>query len=122
MTPISNPEPQPNSPEAAYNRGQQRVRSLIERCNGLLKMRFRCLLKHRVLHYTPIMASKIIKACVVLHNMCIAYNVPAPEEDEELLDAGVVPHLHEGEPQRGNNPELAAGRTMRANVIRSYFT
>jgi len=64
------------SPEAEYNRKQMRCRSLIEQCNGLLKMRFRCLLKHRVLHYSPPTASKIIYTCAVLHNMCINENVP----------------------------------------------
>lgn len=54
------------TPAARYNTQLCRARSLIERCNGLLKMRFRCLLKHRVLHYTPKMSGKIINACCVI--------------------------------------------------------
>ncbi|XP_036138780.1 putative nuclease HARBI1 [Monomorium pharaonis] len=57
------------SPEAEYNTKQMRCRALIEQCNGVLKMRFRCLLKYRVLHYSPPIASKIIYTCAVLHNM-----------------------------------------------------
>ncbi|XP_023289986.1 putative nuclease HARBI1 [Orussus abietinus] len=70
-----------------YNSRQRCTRSLIERCNGLWKMRFRCLLKHRVLHYQPDVCSKIINACAVWHNMCIQDNCrPDPEEEEEELD------------------------------------
>lgn len=64
MTPIINARE--GSPEAAYNNNHRRCRSLIERCNGLLKMRFRCLLKHRALHYTPPVASKIINLYLYL--------------------------------------------------------
>jgi hypothetical protein len=49
-----------------------------------LKARFRCCLKHRVLHYTPEMAGKIVNACVVLHNLCVDYNIPPPEGEEEI--------------------------------------
>jgi len=81
-----------NSPESEYNKKQMSCRSLIERCNGLLKMRFRCLLKHRVLHYSPAVASKIIYTCAVLHNMCITENVPLMLElndGDEELDFGI---------------------------------
>lgn len=81
MTPILNP--QPNSAEDRYNVAHRRIRSLIERTNGLLKMRFRCLLKHRVLHYKPDVASRIINSCTILHNMCIEENVPILLEEEE---------------------------------------
>lgn len=73
MTPIDAAE---NSPEASYNKKQMRCRSLIEQCNGVLKMRFRCLLKHRILHYSPPTAAKIINTCAVLHNICVSENVP----------------------------------------------
>jgi len=33
-----------SSPEAEYNRKQMRCRSLIEQCNGVLKIQFRRLL------------------------------------------------------------------------------
>lgn len=56
MTPIY--EPQENSSEARYNKWFCKTRSIIERCNGVLKMRFRCLLKHRVLHYSPPKAAR----------------------------------------------------------------
>ncbi|XP_023288911.1 putative nuclease HARBI1, partial [Orussus abietinus] len=73
-----------------YNSRQRCTRSLIERCNGLWKMRFHCLLKHRVLYYQPDVCSRIINACAVLHNMCIQDNCRLdPEEEEEELDFGM---------------------------------
>lgn len=37
------------SPEDDYNQCQRTTRNVVERVNGVLKARFRCLLKHRVL-------------------------------------------------------------------------
>ena len=84
----------PGTPEAAYNERLTSTRSLIERCNGLLKMRFRCLLKHRTLHYSPEVASNIINACTILHNMCIEHNLPEPDMEDDInnFDFGIYPH------------------------------
>ena len=107
------------SPEEHFSRRLTTVRSLIERVNGVLKMRFRCLLRHRVLHYSPEFFSKIINACCVLHNMCIEYNVPEPEPEEQ--DANVDFGL--ADPQANlpenvqNNLDLQAGRQMRNRII-----
>lgn len=38
-------------------------------------MRFRCLLKERSAHYSPVFVCKLIKACAVLHNMCVNENL-----------------------------------------------
>ncbi|GBP95427.1 Putative nuclease HARBI1 [Eumeta japonica] len=51
QTPVANVRA--NTPEERYNKAFKCARANIERCNGILKMRFRCLLKHRVLHYAP---------------------------------------------------------------------
>ena len=83
LTPVR-PEPQENTSEYRFNIQHKRVRSLVERCNGLLKGRFRCCLKDRVLRYRPEVAGKIINACVVLHNLCIENNIPPPEDLEEI--------------------------------------
>lgn len=89
-------------------------------------MRFRCLFKHRALHYKPAVACRIINSCVVLHNMCIEYNVPMPGnyEDDDEFDFGIIlnedPHDVEN-PVRRVNPELAAGRQARERLIRSFF-
>lgn len=114
------------TPEARYNTQLCSARSLIERCNGLLKMRFRCLLKHRVLHYTPTMAGKIINACCVLHNMCIHNNIPEPDEEDENIDLGMyaMPNneMEVEEDQHPNrNPDLVEGRRLQQHIIRNYF-
>ncbi|XP_025156196.1 putative nuclease HARBI1 [Harpegnathos saltator] len=126
MTPIM--DNNPNIGTRRYNDWQKSTRSLIERCNGVLKMRFRCLLEHRILHYRPDVCSKIINACTVLHNMCIHDNVPLPEADHEVLDFGM--NVIDGVNEPGidmlnmlnRNNELIAGRRIRNNLIRQYFS
>ncbi|XP_060847995.1 putative nuclease HARBI1 [Rhopalosiphum padi] len=86
LTPISNPT---NEAEEYFNKQQMSARSKIERCNGVLKGRFRCLIKDQTLHYKPEKATKIINACVVLHNLCITYNVPEFVDGENLSDFGM---------------------------------
>lgn len=85
MTPLL--QAQSNS-ELLYNRKHSQARSIIEQCNGLLKNRWRCLLKHRMLHYHPEVASNIVVSCVVLHNMCIHHKIGESdievEEPEEM--------------------------------------
>lgn len=128
MTPFENPAP--GSPEERYNQRQRSTRCLIERCNGVLKLRFRCLLKHRTLHYSPEKASQIINACVVLHNICINNNIPPvrlgdDNDDAHLgdIDFGLyAPENAIAGPPLNHNPELAAGRLTRERIVRSYFT
>ncbi|KAI4455559.1 hypothetical protein MML48_9g00005574 [Holotrichia oblita] len=59
LTPLEE-DPAEGTPGYRYNMAHKRIRSTIERCNGVLKTRFRCLLKHRVLHYSPQTACQII--------------------------------------------------------------
>ena len=113
-----------NAAVERYNSRQKSTRALIERCNGLLKMRFRCLLKHRVLHYKPDVCSKIVNACTVLHNMCIQDNVPLPnEQEDEVLDFGLLNNMNEGQIEIvQRNVELTAGRRVRNEIITRYFS
>nr|CAD7260068.1 unnamed protein product [Timema shepardi] len=75
MTPIEG-ETNAGLLESLYNSTHSSTRNVTERCNGLLKGRFRCLLKHQVLHYSPERASSIIHACAVMHNMYIKEDLP----------------------------------------------
>jgi hypothetical protein len=70
--------------EGRYTARHLRTRNSVERTIGILKQRFRCLLKHRVLHYHPTIASKIVYACAVLHNICRFYNIPLPDDNLPL--------------------------------------
>ncbi|KAH7974042.1 hypothetical protein HPB49_008826 [Dermacentor silvarum] len=57
--------------EGRYNTAHASMRSVVERCIGLLKSRFRCLQRHRALHYEPDRAANIVAACAVLRNLCL---------------------------------------------------
>lgn len=85
LTPF--PEVQPGTQEEYFNQRHSTTRSTVERCFGVMKKRFRCLLKYRSLEYTPEKAGQIINACAVLHNMCIRANIPPPPEPEEAIMA-----------------------------------
>lgn len=78
MTPILGAEP--NTPEEYYTRRHCSTRNVVERCFGILKTRFRCLLAHRVMHYDPLKAGKIVNACVVLHNFINDTQIAIDEE------------------------------------------
>ncbi|XP_050064959.1 putative nuclease HARBI1, partial [Aphis gossypii] len=126
LTPFLNAEP--NTPEYRFNKTFCHARSCIERCNGVLKMRFRCLLKHRTLHYSPSKASKIINACVVLHNLCISENVPIIDGDNDEvadLELGLY-HFpmeeHNDDVPNRQNQELIAGQRFRQNIVNRLFT
>ncbi|KAH7965492.1 hypothetical protein HPB49_008478 [Dermacentor silvarum] len=92
------------SPAAAFNAAHSSLRSLVERCSGVLKMRFRCLQRHRALCYGSVFTSKIIAACAVLHNLCMRAGLPEADDtsgidniaggtgtydDEDLAAAGL---------------------------------
>lgn len=83
LTPILNAEE--NTPEWHYTRAHMHTRNVIERVIGVLKQRFRCTHRHRTLHYSPVIASKIIYSCAFLHNLCINHNIEA-ENDEIPVD------------------------------------
>lgn len=85
MTPI--PGALAGTPEGIYTSRHSSARNVVERCFGVLKQRFRCLLKDRVLHYDHRMAGLITYACVVLHNICRMHNLP--QIDEEAIDDGM---------------------------------
>lgn len=124
---IPNEEAEDGSPEADYNDCQTSTRNIIERVNGTLKMRFRCLLKHRVLHYKPETASKIINTCCALHNLCIQNNLPEvpPEDDddEDIFHDGIFPNdIQQQVIDNQNISLLNKGRELRTRIVRQYFT
>ncbi|KAJ8969910.1 hypothetical protein NQ314_001527 [Rhamnusium bicolor] len=125
--PLEEP-PIPDTPADHFHRALLTTRCLIERCNGVLKNRWRSLLKHRTLHYTPTMAAKIINTCIILHNMCLHYNIPEPEYDEEVFNADFGMHMvleqlqeNEGSDAGRVNPDLNAARILQKRIIRTHF-
>lgn len=75
-----------SSPEGTFNRVHRSTRSIVERCIGMLKNRFRCLQRYRTLHYDPAKATNIVTVCAILHNICIHCNLPEPEPLSRLDD------------------------------------
>ncbi|XP_055715853.1 putative nuclease HARBI1 [Phlebotomus papatasi] len=80
--------PYPNTVEERhkmlYNRIHKRTRNVIERAFGVLKSVFRCVFKHRVLHYDPIRAAYIATTCFTLHNFLRINNIEFDYDDQEI--------------------------------------
>ncbi|XP_031328239.1 putative nuclease HARBI1 [Photinus pyralis] len=111
FTPFSNFEQ--GSPEERFNNQFKTARNVIERTNGILKGRFRCLSRHRVLLYHPSRAANIIYSCCVLHNIALRARIPLPEEEIEYRDEiGIEGNLE-------YNDVLQEGRATRARYIRN---
>lgn len=85
MTPITNALP--DTPEGRYTTALVQARSCIERCIGILKGRFRCILGERMLRYKPRVVARIIIACVILHNICMEGRLPINQYVNEEVEA-----------------------------------
>lgn len=71
IIPIADPQ---NEDHVMFNTLHAKACSTVERAIGLLKARWRCLCKQRMLHYSPTVARRIINACAAMHNFCAALN------------------------------------------------
>ena len=81
--------------EEIFNKVHIKARNCIERAFGCVKAKFRCLLKHRTLHYHPLYAASIKNACFILHNFsrqkgCIDHETAADEEVGAILQRGKI--------------------------------
>lgn len=118
LTPVLGAEP--NTPEARFNDAHRHCRNIIEKLNGVLKGRFRCLKRDRTLHYMPNKAGCIVYASAVLHNICILRNIELEEEliaQEEIED---VPDIAINVANENNNV-LVEGLRRRRTIINQYF-
>ncbi|XP_064424064.1 putative nuclease HARBI1 [Latimeria chalumnae] len=79
-----------------YNREHTRARNVIERCFGVLKMRFRCL-DHTggFLPLAPGKVNKVFLVCCMLHNITRRQQLPLPddivvelEEEQNMVEDG----------------------------------
>lgn len=95
--------------ERHFNVAHAKTRNVIERCFGVLKQRFQCLLKGMLL--TPTKVCKTVVACAVLHNFLICRHDVLEIEvtNEENLTEFLLPENH------------AAGMQFRAEFIDRHF-
>ncbi|XP_050309680.1 putative nuclease HARBI1 [Anthonomus grandis grandis] len=114
MTPFHNPAI--NTPEGRFNDIHARARNCIERCNGVLKSRFRCLLRERVLRYSPEKVGKIVNACSILHNICIAANL---ELDENIVNEEEINNERFQNDAQDNI--FRQGEATRRRIVNNYF-
>ena len=77
LTPFLNPT---NDGEERYNTRHKQIRSAVERCNGVLKMRWRCLTKPMM--FQPPRSSRIVAACGALHNFALAHGITLPDRED----------------------------------------
>nr|XP_023027977.1 putative nuclease HARBI1 [Leptinotarsa decemlineata] len=117
MTSFQNPLE--NSPESRFNHAHIRARNCIERCFGILKMRFHCLLKERTLRYNPDFVASLLKACAVLHNMCVDGNIPIDENvgdpDNDKSDVLIA------EPLNNQGQFAVEGMRVRDRIVQQYY-
>ena len=78
--------------ETCYNEAHVATRAIVERCIGLLKMRFRCLDRSGgALQYNPMISSRIVVVCCALHNLALQRgDLLEEEEDVEADQPGVA--------------------------------
>ncbi|KAK3910180.1 Putative nuclease [Frankliniella fusca] len=113
MTPLANPQ-EPGTPGAAYNKLHSKCRNPVERCNGVLKARWRCMSNDLALPYRPEKCGQIINACVVLHNILTSKRLPPPAEDQPFQVQPEPDNLVEP----GENDDLPVEVLQNADAVR----
>ncbi|KAI4468023.1 hypothetical protein MML48_2g00001859 [Holotrichia oblita] len=103
-----------HTPEGRYNNHIVRARSVVERVIGILKCRFRCLLRHRTLHYSPIKAAQIITSCAILHNIAMTFNVP-------VIDEYIQENIRQNDMPGGVGNFFMQGVQKREILTQQYF-
>ncbi|XP_045457794.1 putative nuclease HARBI1 [Melitaea cinxia] len=117
MTPIL--DAPANSPEEHYTNMHCVARNIVERTIGVLKNRWRCLLGHRVLHYHPNTAARIINACCVLHNICNKASL-SQNDSEDTIPSSVEEDSTQ-EISRQDLPDLTRGNEARSRLVRELW-
>jgi nuclease HARBI1 len=95
--------------EQRFNVRHRVARCGVERTFGVLKGRWRCLSKQRVLYYHSEKAAHIVQACCVLHNICIERNI---DFDGNINDSPG----NDGNSNDSNNNTAGSALTTRDNI------
>ena len=111
MVPFANPA---SAAERRFNTAHKKGRTVVERCNGVLKMRFRCLTKNAM--FQPHKVSKIVGACAALHNFATEKRVHFEDDiDPDFL----FPYdMQEHDNVYNASPD---GIRMRNDIVRKIF-
>lgn len=109
------------SPEAHFNRAHRSTRSIVQRCIGILKNRFRCLQRNRVLNYDPPKLTANITACAILHNIYLSSKISEPDAKPEQ-DPWLLPNFTEDGDDSDNDNDLAGSVRNGGNVVRRCGT
>lgn len=114
ITPFVRPA---NAQQERFNRRHKQIRSAVERCNGVLKMRWRCLTKP--IMFQPTKATKIIASCGALHNFCLQHRFAAPDGAEDFNDGNMLVNDFIYDGPRGRAEQ--EGNLMRLNIVNRLF-
>lgn len=117
FTPLLNPQ---TEAEQQYNRCHIRTRNCVERCFGLWKQRFRCLLRGMFCDIET--ARKTIVACAVLHNIAMDMGedlFPGQAINNEILREPNIPEQPLVQPYV---PSSVRGNIRRREFIERHFT
>ncbi|XP_015119302.1 putative nuclease HARBI1 [Diachasma alloeum] len=114
------------TPEYRYTRRHTHTRCAIERVFGMLKGRFRCLHKDRVLLYEPEKVVNFFKSYAILHNIMIDNGLQLDDEDfyESEDDDEEQPgddEVHGPAARRARNQDLQRGRQLRQQIMNDFF-
>ncbi|XP_028173906.1 putative nuclease HARBI1 [Ostrinia furnacalis] len=112
FTPILRPQ---NEQEQRYNQAQIATRNCVERCFGVWKQRFQCLLNGLTVHMHNVKPT--IVALAVLHNIAIGNEDLVPDQGNEIIeiqDAVAEPRVNENR-ERGPNSAI-----LRAFIDRHF--
>lgn len=116
MTPVSNPR---TNVEKHYNLIHSKTRNKVERCIGVLKNRFRCLLHEQKLRYSHLKSANIIYSCVVLHNFMNMRNFTDDDANSPDIDNNSDNHTQYTAQQ--NTPILQQAKVVRNRLMQSLY-
>lgn len=112
--------------EINFNTAHCKARNPVERCNGCLKSRFRCMSLDSLLRYEKDFCGQIINCCVIIHNFLVYNKYPVEDIlDENLTNEGNDIVQGAGAEHFGydddNEGLLNVGRRERENIVNNYF-
>ncbi|XP_037525595.1 putative nuclease HARBI1 [Rhipicephalus sanguineus] len=119
LIPVSG-DPSEHSAEGRFNAEHITMRSIVERCIGMLKARFRCLQRYRTLHHEPERAADIIAACASLHNLCLGDGATEPVDEFEGIEDFFSSSSSSTSSEDSNGSPIQQGLT-RNRATRSYY-